>query len=93
MKISNRYAEHMQNFSVILRETSTNYGKLNQLVRGPDKQKLFFPSTEIFHKLGLSVTPKAHIFEDQETYPMQGFNDMGDNTEYSIDMPHQVCTF
>ena len=40
MKISNRYAEHMKNFSIILMVPSNAYGKFNQPVRGSDRREL-----------------------------------------------------
>ena len=42
MKISNRYAEHMQNFSVSLVVPSHAYGKLTEPMRGSESQEIFF---------------------------------------------------
>ena len=41
------------------------------------------------HKLGLSVTIKAHIFEDHAIEPMQDLNGLGDNTEDFIELSHK----
>ena len=42
--------------------------------------------------LGLSVTPKAHIFEYHAIESMQDINSLGDNIEYFIDLSHQDIT-
>ena len=39
-----------------------------------------------WHKLGLSVTPKAHIFEYHAIESMQALNGMGDKTEDFIEL-------
>ena len=44
LKISNRYAEYMQNLFVSLIVPSNYYGKLTQLVRGSESQELFLLS-------------------------------------------------
>ena len=40
-------------------------------------------------KLGLSVKPKAHIFEDHAIESMQDLNDLDDKTKYFIELSHQ----
>ena len=42
-----------------------------------------------WQKIGLSVTPKAHIFEEHSIESMQTLNGLGDNTKDFIDFPHQ----
>ena len=42
-----------------------------------------------WNKLGLIVTPKAHIFKEHNIESMQDLNGMCDKTEYFIDLYHQ----
>ena len=42
-----------------------------------------------WQKLILSVTPKAHIFEDQAIDSMKALNGLGDKTEDFIEFSHQ----
>ena len=42
-----------------------------------------------WRKLGLSVTQKAHIFEDHAIESMQALNGLGDKTKYFIELSHQ----
>ena len=44
MKMLNRYAEHMQNFSVSLVVTSSAYGKLTQPLRVSESKDIFLLS-------------------------------------------------
>ena len=44
---------------------------------------------ETWHNLVLIVTPKAYTFEDRAIYSMQGFNVLGYNTKYFIELFHQ----
>ena len=46
-------------------------------------------STKTWHKLGHSVTPKAHIFEDQAIDSMKALSGLGDKTEDFIEFSHQ----
>ena len=42
-----------------------------------------------WRKLGLSVTPKSHIFEEHAIEPMQALYGMGDKTKYFIEFSQQ----
>ena len=54
------------------------------------ESRIFCPtSMKTWRKLGLSVTPKSHIFEDHEKYSMQAINGLGDKTKYFIELYRQ----
>ena len=42
-----------------------------------------------WRRIRLSVTPKAHIFEDNEIESMQALNCLVDKTRYFIELSHQ----
>ena len=46
-------------------------------------------SMKTWHKLGLSVTPKEHIFQDHAIEFIQNINGLGDKTKYFIEFSHQ----
>ena len=46
-------------------------------------------SMNTWRKLGLSVAPKAHIFEDHAIEFMQDFNGLGDKTKDFIELSHK----
>ena len=46
-------------------------------------------SMKTWRKIGLSVTPKAHIFEDHAIESMQAINGLGVTTEDFIELSHQ----
>ena len=89
MKISNRYAEHMQNFSVSLMIPSHAYNQVDPTRERIMEEGAFVDaSTKTWCNLGLSVTPKAHTFEDHEIEYMQALHGLGDKTKDFIELSH-----
>ena len=52
-------------------------------------QDIFDSSMRTWRNIGLSITPKAHIFEDHTIDPMQALNGLSDKTEDFIELYHQ----
>ena len=90
MKMANRYSEHMQK---LLHQIDGAFSCLRKLdpTRDRIREAGYFvaASTKTWGNLGISVTPKAHIFEDHVIDSMQALNSLGYNTECFIEFSHQ----
>ena len=90
MKISNIYTENMQNFFVSLMVPSNAYNKLNQHLRGSDRQDIWLlPPWIPGASLDLVSHKKNICFEDHAIESAQALNGMGDKTEDFIESSHQ----
>ena len=64
-----------------LRQVDPNHERIR------DSGDFVYSSMKTWRNIGISVTPKAHTFEDHTIESMQALNGMGDKTEYFIEFP------
>ena len=90
MKMSNRYAEHMQK---LLRQIDDAFSFLRQvdptLERIREAGYFVAACTKTWHNIIISFKLKAHIIEDHAIESIQDLNGMDDKTKYFIEFPHQ----